>query len=85
MTMIRKILITGGAGFIVLHVWSEISYVKKYPNYKVFNLDSLSYAGNLTYRILNNIQTTSLLKVIFEITNSSKRYFMKLGLMQLFI
>ena len=40
-----KILITGGAGFIGSHVVSL--FVKKYPNYKIFNLDALTYAGNL--------------------------------------
>ena len=40
-----KILITGGAGFIGSHVVHL--FVNKYPNYKIFNLDSLTYAGNL--------------------------------------
>ena len=40
-----NILITGGAGFIGSHV--VMLFVKKYPNYKVFNLDKLTYAGNL--------------------------------------
>lgn len=43
--MKKNILITGGAGFIgsnfILHI------LKKYPRYKIVNLDCLTYAGNL--------------------------------------
>lgn len=41
----RKILITGGAGFIGSHVVRL--FVNKYPSYSIVNLDKLTYAGNL--------------------------------------
>jgi len=41
----KSILITGGAGFIGNHVVRL--FVNKYPDYHIFNLDNLTYAGNL--------------------------------------
>ena len=41
----RNIVITGGAGFIGSHVVRL--FVNKYPEYKIINLDKLTYAGNL--------------------------------------
>jgi dTDP-glucose 4,6-dehydratase len=42
---VKTILITGGAGFIGSHVVRL--FVNKYPEYKIVNLDVLTYAGNL--------------------------------------
>ena len=41
----RNILITGGAGFIGSHVIRK--FVNEYPNDQIYNLDALTYAGNL--------------------------------------
>ncbi|MEK7255850.1 MAG: dTDP-glucose 4,6-dehydratase [Bacteroidota bacterium] len=41
----KTILITGGAGFIGSHVIRL--FLEKYPNYRIVNLDKLTYAGNL--------------------------------------
>jgi dTDP-glucose 4,6-dehydratase len=56
----KNILITGGAGFIGSHVVRL--FVKKYPNYQIFNLDVLTYAGNLEN--LSDIENASNYKFI---------------------
>lgn len=43
--MSKRIIITGGAGFIGSHVLRL--FVNKYPEYTIINLDALTYAGNL--------------------------------------
>ena len=43
--MSKSILITGGAGFIGSHVVKL--FVATYPQYRIINLDALTYAGNL--------------------------------------
>jgi dTDP-glucose 4,6-dehydratase len=41
----KSILVTGGAGFIGSHLVRY--FVNKYPEYHIYNLDALTYAGNL--------------------------------------
>jgi len=41
----NNILITGGAGFIGSHLVQH--FINEYPDYKIINLDKLTYAGNL--------------------------------------
>jgi dTDP-glucose 4,6-dehydratase len=45
MNFTRNIIITGGAGFIGSHVVRL--FVNKYPEYRIINIDKLTYAGNL--------------------------------------
>ena len=58
--MNKTILITGGAGFIGSHVVRL--FVNKYPDYKIVNLDKLTYAGNLEN--LSDVENTD--NYIFE-------------------
>jgi dTDP-glucose 4,6-dehydratase len=71
----QSILITGGAGFIGSHLTRL--FVTKYPDYKIVNLDALTYAGNLenlrdiekspNYTFVKgDISDAALLKSLFE-------------------
>lgn len=76
--MKKKILITGGAGFIGSHVIRL--FVNKYPEYHIFNLDKLTYAGNLeNLKDIENKENYTFLKgdiaetdYIFSIFNEYK-------------
>ncbi|XP_064502070.1 dTDP-D-glucose 4,6-dehydratase isoform X1 [Pseudopipra pipra] len=48
----KRVLVTGGAGFIASHV--VVSLVKNYPNYLIINLDKLDYCASL-----KNLETVS--------------------------
>jgi dTDP-glucose 4,6-dehydratase len=74
----KKILITGGAGFIGSHVVRL--FVKKYPEYEIINLDKLTFAGNLlnltdieqsaNYRFIKgDITDTGFIKELFQVEN----------------
>ena len=52
MSFKRNIIITGGAGFIGSHVVRL--FVNKYPEYRIINVDKLTYAGNLAN--LNDVE-----------------------------
>jgi dTDP-glucose 4,6-dehydratase len=71
MSFEKNIIITGGAGFIGSHVVNL--FVKKYPQYRIINLDALTYAGNLEN--LKDVQDES--NYVFEKGNILDTEFLK--------
>lgn len=66
--MKKKIIITGGAGFIGSHVVRR--FVNLYPEYEIINVDSLTYAGNLeNLRDIENKENYRFIKC--DITNTA--------------
>lgn len=64
----KKILITGGAGFIGSHVVRR--FVNNYPQYEIVNLDALTYAGNLAN--LTDLEDKSNYRFVkMDITNAA--------------
>ncbi|XP_043928940.1 dTDP-D-glucose 4,6-dehydratase isoform X3 [Protopterus annectens] len=75
-SFIKRILVTGGAGFIASHV--VISLVKRYPHYLIINLDKLDYCASLknletviespNYRFVEgDICDAHFVKLLFEV------------------
>jgi dTDP-glucose 4,6-dehydratase len=74
--MSKRILITGGAGFIGSHLVRLM--VNKYPQYKIYNLDALTYAGDLNnIKDVENAENYTFLEINILNLNDLKKIFKK--------
>ena len=72
--MKKNILITGGAGFIGSHVVKR--FVNNYPDYHIYNLDLLTYAGNLeNINDISNAPNYTFIKEDIRDLNAIRRVF----------
>ncbi|MFM7682506.1 MAG: GDP-mannose 4,6-dehydratase, partial [Bacteroidota bacterium] len=75
----KKILVTGGAGFIGSHVVRRL--LRNYPNYLIVNADKLTYAGNLeNLSDVDSLPNYRFEKIDIVDTESVKSVFSKYGI-----